>query len=147
MYFKVIYSAIYSWKGSGTEKEQNDPKLIDSFCHLIIAREATARKFWVLLIDQGDDAGEPATNCIEYILPRICTEFGLEISDLRAFEVWPHKGESMLKYTEIVIKDLKLDNEGDWVLLNSWRPADRQDAGILDQLIETVGDKVIWEEI
>ncbi len=28
MYFKVTYSAIYNWKGSGTEREQNDPSLI-----------------------------------------------------------------------------------------------------------------------
>ncbi len=31
MYFKVTYSAIYNWKGSGTEREQNDPSLMDSF--------------------------------------------------------------------------------------------------------------------
>jgi hypothetical protein len=72
----------------------------------------------------------------------------LEISNLRAFEVWPyHKDDLRLKYTEIVISNVNFDTAGDWVLRNSWRPADKQDAGILDQLIETVGDKVIREEI
>jgi hypothetical protein len=52
-----------------------------------------------------------------------------------------------LKYTEIVISDVNSDNAEDWVLLDSWRPADIQDARILDQLIETVRDKVIREEI
>jgi hypothetical protein len=72
----------------------------------------------------------------------------LEISNLRVFEVWPyHKADPRLKYTEIVISDVNFDNAGDWVLRNAWRPADSQDAKILDQLIETVGDKVIREEI
>ena len=148
MYFKVTYSAIYNWKGSGTGKEQSNPNLMDSFCHLIIAREATTEEAWLLLIDQGEDTGISTTNCIEYIIPRICEEFTLEISQIRAFEVWPHhKDDPRLKYTEIVISDVLFDSQGDWVLRNSWKPADDQDAGILDQLIETVGDKVIREEI
>lgn len=146
MYFKVTHSAIYNWKGAGTEREQNDPSLMDSFCHLIIAHEATTENTWVLLIDQGDDTGISATNCIEHILPRICEKFNLEISNLRAFEVWPyHKYDPKLKYTEIVISDVKFDTDGDQVLQNSWKPADNQDVKILEQLIETVGDKVIWE--
>jgi hypothetical protein len=148
MYFKVTHSSIYNWKGSGTEKEQKNPNLMDSFCHLIIAKEATTRCTWVLLIDQGDDTGIQTTNCVEYIIPRICKQFTLEIYNLRAFEVWPHhKDDPRLKYTEIVISDVNFDNAGDWVLRNSWRPADFQDAKILDQLIETVRDKVIREEI
>ncbi|HCY84124.1 MAG TPA: hypothetical protein DHV36_03210 [Desulfobacteraceae bacterium] len=148
MYFKITYSAIYNWKGTGTEREQNDPSLMDSFCHLIIAHEATSGTAWVLLIDQGDDAGVSATNCVEYILPRICERFTLEVSNIRAFEVWPHhKDDPRLKYTEIVISDMGFNDSGDWVLRNAWRPADRQDAMILDQLIETVGEKVIREEI
>ena len=148
MYFKVTYSSIYNWKGSGTEKEQKNPNLMDSFCHLIIAQEATARCTWLLLIDQGDDTGIQTTNCVEYIIPRICEQFSLEISNLRAFEVWPHhKDDPRLKYTEIVISDVNSDKAGDWVLCNSWRPADIRDAKILDQLIETVRDKVIREEI
>ncbi len=100
------------------------------------------------MVDQGDDTGIQTTNCVEYIIPRICEQFFLEISNLRAFEVWPyHKDDPRLKYTEIVISDVNFDNAGDWVLRNSWRPADKQDAKILDQLIETVGDKVILEEI
>ena len=147
MYFKITHSTIYNWKGSGTEREQSNPNLLDSFCHLIIAQEATTEDTWVLLIDQGDDTGVTTTNCIEYIIPRICEKFTLEISNIRAFEVWPHhKEEPRLKYTEIVISDVRFDNEGDWVLRNSWRPADKQDAKILEQLIETVGDKVIMEE-
>lgn len=71
MYFKVTHSSIYSWKGSGTEKEQKNPNLMDSFCHLIIAQEATTECPWVLLIDQGDDTGILTTNCVEYIIPRI----------------------------------------------------------------------------
>ena len=148
MYFKVTYSAIYNWKGTGTEKEQSDSSLMDSFCHLIIAHEVRSQEAWVLFIDQGEDTGVPATNCIEYIFPRICLEFSLELSGLRAFEVWPHhSGDERLKYTEIVIKNVQLDNEGDLVLQNSWRQADSQDIKILEQLIETVGDKVIREEI
>lgn len=148
MYFKITYSAIYNWKGSGTEKEQKDRNLMDSFCHLIIAHEATTKTAWVLLIDQGDDTGISATNCVEYIIPRICEEFTLEISNIRAFEVWPHhKDDPRLKYTEIVISDVNFDNAGDWVLRNSWRPADAQDAHILDQIIKTVGDKVIREDV
>jgi hypothetical protein len=148
MYFKITHSAIYNWKGSGTNQEQSDPNLIDSFCHLIIAHEATTENTWVLLIDQGDDTGMSTTNCIEYIIPRICDEFTLEISKLRTFEVWPHhNGDPGLKYTEIVISDVILDNEGDWVLRNSWRPADARDTQILDQIMETVGDKVIGEKI
>lgn len=148
MYFKITHSAIYNWKGSGTEQEQNDPSLMDSFCHLIIAHEATTKAAWVLLIDQGDDTGISATNCIEHIIPMICEEFTLEISNVRAFEVWPyHKYDPKLKYTEIVISDVKFNDEGDWVLRNAWRPADVQDVKILDQLIETVGDKVIREKI
>lgn len=148
MYFKVTHSAIYNWKGSGTEQEQEDPNLMDSFCHLIIAQEATTHGSWVLLVDQGDDTGIQTTNCVKYILPRICEQFTLEMSKLRAFEVWPfHKADPRLKYTEIVISDVTFDNAGDWVLRNSWRPADDQDVKILDQLIETVGDKVIREEI
>ncbi|WDP93001.1 MAG: hypothetical protein HUN04_26080 [Desulfobacter sp.] len=147
MYFNVTYSSIYNWKGSGTEREQNNPNLLDSFCHLIIAQEAITGATWVLLIDQGDDTGISTTNSIEYIIPRICEKFTLEISNLRAFEVWPHhKDDPNLKYTEIVISDVKFDNEGDWVLRNAWRPADKRDAKILEQLIETVGDKVIREE-
>ncbi|MCM2284609.1 MAG: hypothetical protein NDI81_07510 [Desulfobacula sp.] len=120
---------------------------MDSFCHLIIAHEATTEDSWVLLIDQGDDTGISATNCIEYIIPRICEEFTLEISHLRAFEVWPHhKHDPKLKYTEIVISDVKFDTDGDRVLRNSWKPVEKQDAGILEQIIETVGDKVIREE-
>ena len=87
MYFKITHSAIYNWKGSGTEVEQNDPRLMDSFCHLIIAHEARTGAAWVLLIDQGEDTGISTTNCIEYIIPRICEEFTLEISTVRAFEV------------------------------------------------------------
>lgn len=147
MYFKITYSAIYNWKGSGTEREQNDPSLMDSFCHLIVTHEATTGAAWVLFIDQGDDTGISTTNCIEYIIPRICEEFTLEISNLRAFEVWPYqKDDPRLKYTEIVISDVSFDNDGNWVLRNSWRPADDQDTKILDQIIETVGDKVIREE-
>ena len=147
MYFKVNHSAIYNWKGSGTESEQSNPNLLDSFCHLIIAQEAMTEANWVLLIDQGDDTGISTTNCVEYIIPRICEEFGLEVSKLRAFEIWPdHKTDPALKYTEIVISDVNFDNDGDWVLQNSWQPADKQDAKILEQLIETVGDKVIREE-
>ncbi len=117
MYFKITHSAIYNWKGSGTEQERNDPSLMDSFCHLIIAHEATTEDIWLLLIDQGDDTGVSTSNCIEYIIPRICEEFTLEISNLRAFEVWPHhKYDPKLKYTEIVISDVKFDNDGDWVL-------------------------------
>jgi hypothetical protein len=148
MYFKITHSAIYNWKGSGTEKEQKNPNLMDSFCHLIVAQEATTQVTWMLLVDQGDDTGIQTTNCVEYIIPRICEQFTVAISNLRAFEVWPfHKEDQRLKYTEIVISDVNFDNAGDWVLRNSWRPADNQDAKILDQLIETVGDKVIREEI
>jgi len=148
MYFKITYSAIYNWKGSGTEQEQHDPRLIDSFCHLIIAHEATTEAAWVLLIDQGEDTGVSTTNCVEYIIPRICDQFALEVSHLRAFEVWPHhKEDPGLKYTEIVISEVRFDNAGDWVLRNSWRPADDQDTQILDQIIETVGEKVIREGI
>ena len=121
---------------------------MDSFCHLIIAQEATTQGSWILLVDQGDDTGTQTTNCVEYIIPRICEQFILEISNLRVFEVWPyHTADPRLKYTEIVISDVNFDNAGDWVLRNAWRPADNQDAKILDQLIETVGDKVIREEI
>ncbi len=148
MYFKITYSAIYNWKGSGTQREQSDLSLMDSFCHLIIAHEATTECAWVLLIDQGDDTGISATNCVEYIIPRICEDFTLEISNIRAFEVWPHqKNDLRLKYTEIVISDVNFNNDGDWILQNSWRPVEDQDAKILSQLIETVGDKVIREEI
>ena len=148
MYFKITYSAIYNWKGSGTEREQSDPSLMDSFCHLIIAHEATTEAAWVLLIDQGEETGVSTTDCVEYILPRICEHFALEISTLRAFEVWPHhKGDPRPKYTEIVISSVSVNDEGDCILLNVWRPADNQDAKILGQLIETVGDKVIREEI
>ncbi|WP_020585455.1 hypothetical protein [Desulfobacter curvatus] len=147
MYFKVTYSAIYNWKGTGTEKEQNDPSLMDSFCHLIIAHEATTESAWMLLVDQGDDTGVPTTNCVEYIVPRICDKFQLKIDNLRVFEVWPyHKGDPRLKYTEVVISDISFDAEGNRVLRNSWRPTDEQDAKILDQFIKTVGDKVIREE-
>ena len=147
MYFKVTYSAIYNWKGSGTEREQNNPNLLDSFCHLIIAQEVTAEDTWVLLIDQGDDTGISASNCIEYIVPRIWNKFALNLSHLRVFEIWPHlKGDPRLKFTEIVISGVSFDNEGDWVLRNSWRPADKQDAKILGHLVDAVGDKVIWEE-
>lgn len=148
MYLKITYSAIYNWKGSGTEKEQKNLSLMDSFCHLIIAHEAMTEIVWVLLVDQGDDTGRSATNCVEYIIPRICEEFTLEISNIRAFEVWPHhKDDPRLKYTEIVISDVNFDNAGDWVLRNSWRPADAQDTYLLDQIIETVGDKVIREDV
>ena len=148
MYFKVTYSTIYNWKGSGTEQEQNDPSLMDSFCHLIIAHEATTEATWIILIDQGEDAGEPATNCIQYIVPRICERFKLKIANLRVFEVWPyHQGDPRLKYTEVVISDISFDEYGDRVLRNSWRPTDDQDAKILAQLIETVGDKVIRDEV
>lgn len=148
MYFKVTYSAIYNWKGSGTEQEQNDPSLMDSFCHLIIAQEATTEATWIILIDQGEDTGVPTTNCIQYIIPRICERFKLKIANLRAFEVWPyHQGDPRLKYTEVVISDISFDDDNERVLRNSWRPTDDQDAKILDQLIETVGDKVIQEEV
>lgn len=148
MYFKITYSAIYNWKGSGTEKEQKDPGLMDSFCHLIIAHEATTEAAWLILIDQGEDTGVSTSNCVEYIIPRICEQFTLVISNIRAFEAWPHhKGDPRLKYTEIVISDVSLNNEGDWTLQNAWRPVDDKDVKILDQLIETVGDKVIREEI
>lgn len=148
MYFKIIYSAIYNWKGTGTEKEQKDPSLMDSFCHLIVAHEATTEASWVLLIDQGDDTGVPTTNCIQYILPRICERFQLEIANLHVFEIWPHhKGDPRLKYTEVVISDVSFDEDGDRVLQNSWRPTDDHDVKILDELIETVGDKVIREDV
>jgi len=148
MYFKVTYSAIYNWKGSGTEQEQNDPSLMDSFCHLIIAQEATTEATWIILIDQGEDTGVPTTNCIQYIIPRICERFKLKIANLRAFEVWPyHQGDPRLKYTEVVISDISFDDDNERVLRNSWRPTYDQDAKILDQLIETVGDKVIREEV
>ena len=148
MYFKVTYSAIYNWKGSGTEQEQNDPSLMDSFCHLIIAQETTTEATWIILIDQGEDTGVPTTNCIQYIIPRICEIFKLKIANLRAFEVWPyHQGGPRLKYTEVVISDISFDDDNERVLRNSWRPTDDQDAKILDQLIETVGDKVIREEV
>lgn len=147
MYFKVTYSAIYNWKGSGTEQEQNDPSLMDSFCHLIIAQEATTEATWIILIDQGEDTGVPTTNCIQYIIPRICERFKLKIANLRVFEVWPyHQGDPRLKYTEVVISDISFDDDSERVLRNSWRPTDDQDAKILDQLIKTVGDKVIREE-
>ncbi|MDD4272689.1 MAG: hypothetical protein PHG14_03070 [Desulfobacter postgatei] len=148
MYFKVTYSAIYNWKGSGTEQEQNDPSLMDSFCHLIIAQEATTEATWIILIDQGEDTGVPTTNCIQYIIPRICERFKLKIANLRAFEVWPyHQGDPRLKYTEVVISDISFDDDNERVFRNSWRPTYDQDAKILDQLIETVGDKVIREEV
>lgn len=148
MYFKVTYSAIYNWKGSGTEQEQNDPSLMDSFCHLIIAQEATTEATWIILIDQGEDTGVPTTNCIQYIIPRICERFKLKIANLRAFEAWPyHQGDPRLKYTEVVISDISFDDDNERVLRNSWRPTYDQDAKILDQLIETVGDKVIREEV
>jgi hypothetical protein len=148
MYFKVTYSAIYNWKGSGTEQEQNDPSLMDSFCHLIIAQEATTEATWIILIDQGEDTGVPTTNCIQYIIPRICERFKLKIANLRVFEVWPyHQGDPRLKYTEVVISDISFDDDSERVLRNSWRPTDDQDAKILDQLIKTVGDKVIREEV
>ncbi|NDY73051.1 hypothetical protein DO021_16690 [Desulfobacter hydrogenophilus] len=148
MYFKITYSAIYNWKGSGTEREQNDPNLMDSFCHLIIAQEATTEATWITLIDQGEDTGVPTTNCIHYIIPRICERFKLKIANLRVFEVWPyHQGDLRLKYTEVVISDISFDDDNERVLRNSWRPTDDQDAKILDQLIKTVGDKVICEEV
>lgn len=148
MYLKVKYSAIYNWKGSGTEREQNDPRLMDSFCHLIIAQEASTRASWIILIDQGEDTGVPTTNCIQYIIPRICERFQLKIANLRVFEAWPHhQGDPRLKYTEVVISDISFDDDGEWVLRNSWMPTDDQDAMILAQLIEAVGDKVIREVI
>lgn len=148
MYFKVTYSAIYNWKGSGTEREQNDPSLMDSFCHLIIAQEATTEATWIILIDQGEDTGVPTTNCIQYIIPRICDRFKLNIANLHVFEVWPyHQGDPRLKYIEVVISDISFDDDNERVLRNSWRPTDDQDAKILDQLIKTVGDKVIREEV
>ena len=148
MYFKVTYSAIYNWKGSGTEREQNDPSLMDSFCHLIIAQEATTEATWIILIDQGEDTGVPTTNCIQYIIPRICEGFKLNIANLHVFEAWPyHQGDPRLKYTEVVISDIRFEDDNERVLRNSWRPTDDQDAKILDQLIKTVGDKVIREEV
>jgi hypothetical protein len=147
MYFKVTYSAIYNWKGSGTEREQNNLSLMDSFCHLIIAQEATTETTWIILIDQGEDTGVPTTNCIQYIIPRICERFKLNIANLHVFEVWPyHQGDPRLKYTEVVISDISFDDDDERVLRNSWRPTDDQDAKILDQLIKTVRDKVIREE-
>jgi hypothetical protein len=148
MYFKITHSAIYNWKGSGTELEQKDRGLVDSFCHLIIAHEAKTKAAWILLIDQGDDTGIPTTNCIEYVIPRICSEFSLELSNLRAFEVWPHhRHDPRLKYTEIVISGVIFNDAGDWVLKNSWKPADEAEARILEQILDAVGDKVIREEI
>jgi hypothetical protein len=147
MYFKVTYSAIYNWKGSGTEREQNNLSLMDSFCHLIIAQEATTETTWIILIDQGEDTGVPTTNCIQYIISRICERFKLNIANLHVFEVWPyHQGDPRLKYTEVVISDISFDDDNERVLRNSWRPTDDQDAKILDQLIKTVRDKVIREE-
>lgn len=121
---------------------------MDSFCHLIIAQEATTEATWIILIDQGEDTGVPATNCIQYIIPRICERFKLNIANLHVFEVWPyHQGDPRLKYTEVVISDISFDDDNERVLRNSWRPTDDQDAKILDQLIKTVGDKVIREEV
>ena len=136
MYFNVTHSAIYNWKGPGTAKEQKKPNLLDSFCHLIIAQEVTTENNWMLLIDQGEDSGSFTTNCIEYIIPRICEQFSLEISKLRAFEVWPqHKDDSKLKYTEIVISEVQFDGGGDWNLQKYWKPADQNDAMILEKII------------
>ncbi len=102
----------------------------------------------MLLIDQGEDTGEPITNCIRYIIPRICEKFQLQIANLRVFEVWPHhKGDPRLKYTEVVISDITFDDDGDRVFRNSWRPTDDHDAVILNQLIEMVGDKMIREKV
>nr|WP_319492534.1 hypothetical protein [uncultured Desulfobacter sp.] len=116
--------------------------------HLIIAQEATTEATWIILIDQGEDTGVPTTNCIQYIIPRICDRFKLNIANLHVFEVWPyHQGDPRLKYTEVVISDISLDDDNERVLRNSWRPTDDQDAKILDQLIKTVGDKVIREEV
>ena len=99
-------------KVSGTEQEQNDPSLMDSFCHLIIAQEATTEATWIILIDQGEDTGVPTTNCIQYIIPRICERFKLKIANLRVFEVWPyHQGDPRLKYTEVVISDISFDDD------------------------------------
>ncbi|PIE61566.1 MAG: hypothetical protein CSA29_02640 [Desulfobacterales bacterium] len=144
MYFKITYSSIYNWKGTGTQIEQRDPDLVDSFCHLIIAKEATTEETWLLLVDQGEGAGVATTDCISYIIPRICEEFLLDISKIRAFEIWPyHTEDPRLKYTEIVISDVTFDLGGNWVLHNSWQPAAQQDTQIIAQLVDTVGDKVI----
>jgi hypothetical protein len=40
----------------------------------------------------------------------------------------------------------KFDSRGNWVLQNSWKLPDKKDTTILEQLIETVGGKVIREE-
>ena len=131
MYFKITYSAIYNWKGTGTGPEQKDPSLMDSFCHLIIAHEATTGKAWVLLVDQGDDAGVATSDCVSYILPGICEQFSLETDSVRVFEVWPHhRGDPEHKYTEILISDADHSHGGDQGLPCAWRPADQPDIAI-----------------
>ena len=67
---------------------------------------------------------------------------------MRAFEVWPHqRHDPRLKYTEIVISGVIFNDAGDWVLKNSWKPADGAEARILEQILDAVGDKVIREKI
>lgn len=52
-----------------------------------------------------------------------------------------------MKYTEVVISDITFDDDEDRVFRNAWRPTDDYDAVILNQLIETVGDKMIREKV
>lgn len=121
MFFEVTYSAIYTWKGFGTDREQRKPNIWDSFCHLIIAREHKTDASWIIMIDQGEDSGTSITNCAEYLVPRICEEFALKPSELRAFEILPHHEDPRLKYTEIADTTFCLNHNGDFRLQNiSW---------------------------
>lgn len=148
MYFKITYSAIYNWKGSGTLTEQNNPNLQDSFCHLIIAWEAKSGIAWLLFIDQDDDAEAKMADCIGHILPGICEKFALDISNLRVFEVLPPGSDRVAhQCREMVIFASQIDISADRDDPEFWKKADLADAEVVEQLVETVGDKVIWDDL
>lgn len=137
--FDIEHSSILSWYGTGSPGDHRDPKAQGSFCHIVVAHEISMNTPWLLFIDQ-EAPGKAIANSIEWLIPRTCKLFDLDVFNIRAFEIDP--GDNKLFCEEVDLKRLYFQH----AILKAdiaWKPCNASVLGSLEKIISVADDNVI----
>lgn len=138
--FDIQHNTIFTWRGNGNPKDQKDKTVHGSFCQAIIAQELSTEVFWIVLVDPGGDSGTSISNSARWIILKACQQFGIDILNIRAFEIYPwEKGPS---YAEIILGEYHF-LEGCMKADISWQPCDTGVFGSLKKIVEIAGEGVV----
>jgi hypothetical protein len=136
--FDIQYSSLFRWPGKGSPDDSRSPHIWTSFCHLIIAQELATDTPWVILVDQDQATGTSITNSVQWLIPRVCRKFDLDIFNVRAFEIYPQNSF----FTEIVIQKI-FPEEPVARIEATWKPCNEAVIGSLKKVMLVAGEGII----